>query len=76
MDVSDAIECAISTIGSQSELARALGIRPQAVQKWVRLGRVPADRVLAVEDATGGKVTRFDLRPDVFGPPPREAASA
>ncbi len=35
-------------------------------------GRVPAERVLAIEAATHGKVTRYDLRPDVFGPAPDE----
>jgi DNA-binding transcriptional regulator YdaS (Cro superfamily) len=45
-------------------LARELGIRPQAVQKWCASGRVPPLRVLAVEAATG--VSRKALRPDIY----------
>ena len=51
--------------GGKSALARALGVTPQAVQAW---SRVPADRVLAVEAIVSGKVTRHEMRPDVFGP--------
>lgn len=45
-------------------------ISPQAVHKWTISGAVPAERVLAIEAATKGKVSRYDLRPDVFGSPP------
>jgi DNA-binding transcriptional regulator YdaS (Cro superfamily) len=31
---------------------------------------VPADRCLPIERATGGAVTRYDLRPDIFGDAP------
>lgn len=31
---------------------------------------IPAERCAQVEQVTGGKVTRADLRPDVFGPLP------
>lgn len=61
------IEKMIEIVGSQAELARACGVRHQAVQKWIKKGRVPAERVLAVEKATQGRVTRYELRPDVFG---------
>jgi len=36
---------------------------------WKRRG-VPAVRVLAVEEATGGAVTRHELRPDIYGERP------
>lgn len=65
-----ALHLAIEFLGSQAALARRLGIRPQAVQQWTTTGRVPADRCLAVEQATGGKISRYDLRPDVFGAAP------
>lgn len=55
---------AVNQVGGQSELARKLGIRPQAVQKWCASGRVPPLRVLAVEAATG--VSRTALRPDIY----------
>lgn len=51
-------------IGGQSALARALHIKPQAVQRWCATGRIPAERVLAVEALTG--VSRNELRPDIY----------
>lgn len=47
-----------------SELARAVGVRPQSLCKWVR---IPPGRVSAVEAATG--IPREYLRPDIFGAP-------
>ena len=38
--------------------------------------KVPAERVGAIETATGGAVTRHDLRPDVFGAAPAEQERA
>ncbi len=49
-----------------SELARHVGVRPQSLCKWVR---VPAERVAAVEAATG--VSREFLRPDLYAPRPK-----
>ncbi len=61
--------------GNQSELARKIGVTPQAVQQWSKSGKVPAERVLDIEAATGGKVTRHELRPDLYpkGPTPKAA---
>lgn len=60
----NAIERCIEAIGSQSALASAVGVRPQAVQKWVARGRVPAERVLRVAEVTG--IAPHDLRPDLY----------
>ena len=49
---------------SQSELARAIGAQPQLVWQWANKVRpVPLERCVAIERATGGAVTRKDLRP-------------
>lgn len=61
-----AIQRAVACIGGQSALARALGLKPQAVQRWCRVGTVPAERVLQVERLVDGKVTRHELRPDLY----------
>jgi DNA-binding transcriptional regulator YdaS (Cro superfamily) len=66
----DAISQAIEICGTQAALAEAIGVTPQAVNQWVTKGQVPIERVVAVEQATGGKVTRQQLRPDIFGDPP------
>ncbi len=55
---------AIRAVGSVSELARRIGISQPSVSNW---DRIPADRVLSVENATG--VSRTMLRPDLFSMP-------
>lgn len=62
------IQYATFLAGGQAALARVLNICPQAVQKWCRAGIVPAKRVLEVERAINNKITRYELRPDLFGP--------
>lgn len=57
--------------GGLQPLAATLGVRYQAIQAWLRRGRLPAERVLAVERATG--VPRTELRPDLY---PRENHAA
>lgn len=58
---------AISICGSQSALARACGKKQAHVWWWLnRSKRVPAEHVIAVERATEGKITRSDLRPDIY----------
>jgi TorA maturation chaperone TorD len=53
---------AISAAGGITELARRIGISQPSVSNW---SRVPAERVLSVEAATG--VPRTLLRPDLYG---------
>lgn len=70
------IKKAVEIIGSQRALADQLGIRPVQVFKWYHgNSAVPAIRCAAIEAATNGAVTRYDLRPDVFGEAPAPAKS-
>lgn len=59
-----ATRAAKAVLGRDSLLADQLGMQRQAVNAWLI---VPAERVRAVEAATG--ISRYHLRPDVFGPP-------
>jgi TorA maturation chaperone TorD len=52
---------AIRAAGGVSELARQIGIAQPSVSNWMR---VPAERVISVESATG--VDRAVLRPDLY----------
>lgn len=70
-----AIERAIEEVGGQVAMAERLNISPQAVNKWARKKQAPADRCLEIEKATAGKVTRYQLRPDVFGTRPDRPAA-
>ena len=53
---------AIQAVGGVTELARRIGIAQPSVSNWES---VPADRVVAVEAATG--ISRMRLRPDLYG---------
>lgn len=52
-------------VGGQSALAHLLGVSPPTVSQW-RSGirPIPAERCVAIEQATNGAVTRKDLRPN------------
>ena len=63
------LERAVALVGGPQELAAKCGVSPQHVYYWRhKAKRVPAERVLPIEAATGGIVTRSDLRPDMFPP--------
>lgn len=64
------IEKAIRLAGSQTALANRIGVTPQSVQKWAAQGYVPSERCRAVEAELDGKVTRYELNPEVFGDAP------
>lgn len=64
---------AIEQAGSQQALAALLGVRQSHVSNWLnRDKRVPVERVLAIESATG--VPRHELRPDIYPPGEYRAA--
>jgi TorA maturation chaperone TorD len=71
------LEEAVRAVGGVSELARQIGISQPSVSNW---DRVPAERVLVVEAATG--IDRKILRPDLYGTsgesqqPPDDVAAA
>jgi TorA maturation chaperone TorD len=52
---------AIRAVGGVSELARRIGISQPSVSNWTK---VPAERVLQVENASG--IARTTLRPDLY----------
>jgi len=58
----EGLNAAIRAAGGVSELARQLSISQPSVSNWTR---IPAERVVAVETATG--VDRAILRPDLYG---------
>jgi TorA maturation chaperone TorD len=53
---------AIDAAGGVAQLARKIGIAQPSVSNW---SKVPAQRVISVEAATG--VSRKELRPDLYG---------
>lgn len=64
----DIVSKLIRQAGGCSALGRSVGVTHAAIRRWKLMGRVPAERVLAVERITG--VSRYQLRPDVYGDAP------
>ncbi len=66
----EALKRAVKIAGGQTALARKVGTRQGNVWSWLnRTRRVPAEFVIKIEDATGGRVPRHELRPDIFPKP-------
>lgn len=65
------IEEIISTYPSEAAFCREIGIKQQFYSQ-IKKGKRPwPPRIaLSVERATKGAVTRYDLRPDIFGREP------
>lgn len=61
---SSAIKKACEAVGGQVKLAGLVKVSPQAVNLWVTKNKVPAERVLEVELASG--IPRHELRPDLY----------
>lgn len=55
---------------TQKAFADQLAVSPGLVWQWIN-GQTPvtAERAREIESATGGLVTRHELRPDIFDPP-------
>lgn len=65
MDQKTIVENACKAVGGQPNMAKLLGISEQAVSKWKRNG-VPAERVLEIERLSDRRITRHELRPDLY----------
>lgn len=57
--------------GKAVDLARLLGLTESAISQWKR---IPPNRAIEIEEKTGGKVTRYELRPDFFGKRPTRSS--
>jgi DNA-binding transcriptional regulator YdaS (Cro superfamily) len=58
------LEQAIAKMGSQTALAKAIGKSQGHISKWLERKYVPAESVLAIENATG--IPRQKIRPDLY----------
>jgi DNA-binding transcriptional regulator YdaS (Cro superfamily) len=62
----DALRRAIELLGGVSEAAKAVGCSPAALRYMVAQEKISADFIVSIEKATGRKVTRRQLRPDLY----------
>ena len=60
------IQKVISILGSQTALAKKIGVSPQSVHQWVEQGKPPGNRVIEIEKLVKGSVSRHELRPDFY----------
>lgn len=60
------LEKAIKIVGSQYRMAKILGKRQSVIWYWLKCGHVSASAAIPIEEATGGQVTRHELRPDIY----------
>ena len=68
----EALKRAVEIAGGQTALAKALGVQQAHVWNWLnRDSALPAEYVIPIERATKGRVSRHELRPDIY---PDEAA--
>lgn len=63
MDQPHPLDLAAVHVGGAAKLAGLLDVSVQAISNWKDRG-VPIERCLPIERATGGAVTRRDLRDD------------
>jgi DNA-binding transcriptional regulator YdaS (Cro superfamily) len=66
---------AIGLCGSEAKLAAATKFSQPAIHKAKNAPRVSAEMAIRIDAATGGRVPRWKLRPDL-GPAPRVRKSA
>lgn len=67
------IRKAVVAAGGNAVLAKTIGVQPSLVSQWVTGRRPVAPRwSIAIEGASGGAVTRYELHPEIYGPAPVE----
>jgi DNA-binding transcriptional regulator YdaS (Cro superfamily) len=62
------LDRAIRQVGSLGQLARACGVTSSAITNARARGIISSELAKAIEEATAGRVTVADLRPDPAGP--------
>jgi DNA-binding transcriptional regulator YdaS (Cro superfamily) len=61
------IKAAIDFFGNQSKLAKACGIKPQTVSRWMLgISKPSFKNIQRIVIATGGKVTKEQLLSDIY----------
>lgn len=57
---------------SQDGFAKQIGVSQGLVWQWITgKTRITVERAIEIERKTDGKITRHELRPDIFGPAPQ-----
>ena len=73
--ITDHIRAAIKHHGSQAKLASAMGCSQQQISYLLKAKSITAEMAMAIDEATGGRVPKAVLRPDIFQPQVTGAAT-
>ncbi len=60
------------SVGGVSWIRKRLGKPYTTVDNWVRKNKVPAEIAVEIEERTNALLTRYELRPDLFGEAPKK----
>lgn len=66
----EALRKAVELAGGVTALADKLGVGQSVVSNWLMRESIPPQRCVEIETAVQGAVTRYELRPDIFGTAP------
>ena len=58
---------ALRIIGGQHKCASIFGVHQSTIAQWVARKSVPARHCRRIEFLTDGRVTRYQMRPEIFG---------
>ena len=62
-----ALDQVIDILGSQTALAQKLNLQQPSINSWKLRGMIPPGRCRDIEKIVRGGVTRYEMRPDIFG---------
>ena len=72
----ETIKKAVHEVGGVTVLARAVGVTPVSVHTWLRRGtQLHARHAAAIQDATGGEVSAYDIGRECAGIAERDRAA-
>jgi DNA-binding transcriptional regulator YdaS (Cro superfamily) len=72
-----AVKKAAACCSSHKSFAEKIGVHPSFISQCISgIRRLPPMKCIAAEDACGGRVTRYEFRPDVFGNQPDRRETA
>lgn len=64
--VTELIDAAIKRFGSETKLAKAAGVAQASINESKKKNRIGHKLALAIDSATEGKISKHDLRPDIW----------
>ena len=61
------VERVVHAAGGPTKLSIALEVSRQTIYSWIATGKIPSEHCLEIEDLLAGLVSRYEMRPDIYG---------